>query len=60
MQVVGNLLTFYTVNRFGRRFLFNWGMVGCTVILLVIGFLWIGNANENVKWAVAAFVRHVF
>jgi SP family general alpha glucoside:H+ symporter-like MFS transporter len=53
--VVGNLLTFYTVNRFGRRFIFNWGMVACTVILLLIGFIWIGNANQNAKWAVSAF-----
>ncbi|KAF8137075.1 general substrate transporter [Boletus edulis] len=53
--VVGNLLTFYTVNRFGRRFLFNWGMVACTIILLLIGFIWIGNANQNAKWAVSAF-----
>ncbi|KAF8552470.1 maltose permease [Imleria badia] len=53
--VVGNLLTFYTVNRFGRRFIFNWGMVGCTIILLLIGFIWIGSANQNAKWAVSAF-----
>ncbi|KAH0834933.1 general substrate transporter [Lanmaoa asiatica] len=53
--VVGNLLTFYTVNRYGRRFIFNWGMVACTVILLLIGFIWIGNTNQNAKWAVSAF-----
>ncbi|KAN0086099.1 General substrate transporter [Tylopilus felleus] len=54
--VVGNLLTFYTVNRFGRRFIFNWGMVACTVILLLIGFTWIGNTHRGAKWAVSAFV----
>ncbi|KAG9311602.1 general substrate transporter [Chiua virens] len=53
--VVGNLLTFYTVNQFGRRFLFNWGMAASTVILLVIGFLWIGSANPGCKWAISAF-----
>ncbi|KAG8216575.1 general substrate transporter [Butyriboletus roseoflavus] len=53
--VVGNLVAFYAVNRFGRRFLFNWGMVGCTVILVLIGFIWIGNANPSAKWAVSAF-----
>ncbi|KIJ63766.1 hypothetical protein HYDPIDRAFT_91877, partial [Hydnomerulius pinastri MD-312] len=53
--VVGNLLTFYTVNRFGRRFIFNWGMAACTVILLLIGFIWIDNKNQNAKWTVSAF-----
>ncbi|KAI9568717.1 maltose permease, partial [Boletus coccyginus] len=53
--IVGNLMTFYTVNRLGRRFIFNWGMVACTVILLLIGFIWIWNANPKAKWAVSAF-----
>jgi len=52
--VVGNLVAFYAVNRFGRRFLFNWGMVACTIILLLIGFIWIGSANQSAKWAVSA------
>ena len=31
-------------------------MVACTVILLLIGFIWIGSANQGAKWAVSAFV----
>ncbi|KAF8131390.1 hypothetical protein EV363DRAFT_1481910 [Boletus edulis] len=53
--VVRNLLTFYTVNCFGCHFLFNWGIVACTIILLLISFIWIGNTNQNAKWAVSAF-----
>ncbi|KAH7924695.1 maltose permease [Leucogyrophana mollusca] len=52
--VVGNLLTFYTVNKFGRRFIFNWSMAACTVVLLLIGFLSISSA-QGPRWAVAAF-----
>lgn len=54
LGVVGNLLTFYTVNRFGRRFIFNWTMVACTVVLLLIGFLSIPT-SQNAKWAMASF-----
>ncbi|KAF9220749.1 maltose permease [Gyrodon lividus] len=53
--VVGNLLTFYTVNRFGRRSIFTWGMAACTVILLLIGFIWIDSKNQSAKWTVSAF-----
>ncbi|KIJ63765.1 hypothetical protein HYDPIDRAFT_175817 [Hydnomerulius pinastri MD-312] len=53
--VVGNLCTFYTVNRFGRRFIFNWGMAACTVILMMIGFIWIDNTSGHAKWAISAF-----
>ncbi|KAF9240471.1 maltose permease [Melanogaster broomeanus] len=53
--VVGNLLTFYTVNRLGRRTIFTWGMAACTVILLLIGFIWIDNKNKSAKWAVSVF-----
>ncbi|KAI0951238.1 hypothetical protein AcW1_008333 [Taiwanofungus camphoratus] len=55
LGVVGNLLTFYTVNHYGRRFIFNWTMVACTVVLLLIGFLAIPTNNQGAKWAIAAF-----
>ncbi|KAG1726395.1 maltose permease [Suillus lakei] len=52
--IVGNLLTFYTVNRFGRRFIFFWGMLACTTVLLLIGFISISH-TQNARWTVAAF-----
>jgi len=52
--VVGNLFTFYTVNRFGRRFIFNWTLFACCIVLLIIGFLAIPTHNQNAKWAIAA------
>ncbi|PCH42436.1 general substrate transporter [Wolfiporia cocos MD-104 SS10] len=52
--VVGNLCTFYTVNHYGRRFIFNWTLFACTIILLIIGFLAIPENNQNAKWAIAA------
>ncbi|KAG1763315.1 maltose permease, partial [Suillus occidentalis] len=52
--IVGNLLTFYTVNRFGRRFVFFWGMLTCTAVLLLIGFISISH-SQNARWTVAAF-----
>jgi MFS transporter, SP family, general alpha glucoside:H+ symporter len=54
-QIIGNLLAFVSVNKFGRRFLFNWGMVGCAVVNFLIAFLAIpGHTNTN--WAMAIFV----
>ncbi|KAG1729525.1 maltose permease, partial [Suillus paluster] len=52
--IVGNLLTFYTVNRFGRRFIFFWGMLSCTTVLLLIGFISISH-SQSARWTVAAF-----
>lgn len=52
--VVGNLFTFYTVNRYGRRFIFNWTLFACTILLLIIGFLAIPTNNQKAKWAIAA------
>lgn len=52
--IVGNLLTFYTVNHFGRRFVFFWGMLTCTAVLLLIGFISISH-SQNARWTVAAF-----
>ncbi|CCM01414.1 uncharacterized protein FIBRA_03465 [Fibroporia radiculosa] len=52
--VVGNLFTFYTVNKFGRRFIFNWTLCACCVVLLVIGFLAIPSNNQGARWAIAA------
>ncbi|KIK40403.1 hypothetical protein CY34DRAFT_24850 [Suillus luteus UH-Slu-Lm8-n1] len=52
--IVGNLLTFYTVNRFGRRSVFFWGMLTCTTVLLLIGFISISH-SQNARWTVAAF-----
>ncbi|KIJ63752.1 hypothetical protein HYDPIDRAFT_133568 [Hydnomerulius pinastri MD-312] len=52
--VVGNLLAFYTVDRFGRRLIFNLGIAGCTVVLFLIGFIWM-SPTQNARWAVAAF-----
>ncbi|EIW77181.1 maltose permease [Coniophora puteana RWD-64-598 SS2] len=52
--IVGNSITFYTVNRFGRRFIFKWGMIACTTVLLLIGFLTI-SSSQAAKWATAAF-----
>ncbi|KAG2129320.1 maltose permease [Suillus cothurnatus] len=52
--IVGNLLTFYTVNQLGRRFIFFWGMLACTIVLLLIGFISISH-TQNARWTVAAF-----
>ncbi|GBE88356.1 General alpha-glucoside permease [Sparassis crispa] len=54
LGVVGNLLTFYTVNRYGRRFIFNWTMLACTVVLFLIGFLSIPT-SQGAKWAMSIF-----
>ncbi|KAI0951244.1 hypothetical protein AcW1_008337 [Taiwanofungus camphoratus] len=53
--VVGNLLTFYTVNYYGRRFIFNWTMFALTIVLLLIGFLAIPTNNQGARWAIAVF-----
>ncbi|KAH9939513.1 maltose permease [Amylocystis lapponica] len=54
LGVAGNLITFYTVNRFGRRVIFNWTMFACTILLLLIGFLAIPT-SQNARWAMASF-----
>jgi len=52
--IVGNLCALFTVNRFGRRGLFNWGMVGCVVVNLIVGFSSIPK-NQAGNWSMAAF-----
>lgn len=37
--VVGNVLAWFIINRFGRRMLFVGGVAGCTVILFLVGIL---------------------
>ena len=53
--IVGNLCALFTVNRFGRRGLFFWGMVACTVINFCVAFSSLPNNNAG-NWAAAAFV----
>lgn len=52
--IVGNLCALFTVNRFGRRGLFFWGMVACTVINFCVAFSSLPN-NKAGNWAAAAF-----
>ncbi|EJU04738.1 maltose permease [Dacryopinax primogenitus] len=52
--IVGNLIAGVYVNKFGRRFLFNWGMVGCAIVNFLIAFLALpGRTSTN--WAMAIF-----
>ncbi|WRT67148.1 uncharacterized protein IL334_004114 [Kwoniella shivajii] len=52
--VVGNLTALYSVNRFGRRPLFLWGMIGCTAVNFGIGFSSISN-TKAASWVEAIF-----
>ncbi|EPT05531.1 hypothetical protein FOMPIDRAFT_1138706 [Fomitopsis schrenkii] len=53
--VAGNLINFYTVNKFGRRTMFNWTMFASTIVLFLIGFLAIPSGNQSARWGMAAF-----
>ncbi|KAI0725563.1 maltose permease [Fomitopsis betulina] len=53
--VAGNLINFYTVNRFGRRAMFNSTMFASTIVLFLIGFLAIPTGNQSARWGMAAF-----
>ncbi|WVW83069.1 hypothetical protein I302_105086 [Kwoniella bestiolae CBS 10118] len=52
--VFGNLTALYSVNKLGRRTLFLWGMIGCTIINFGIGFSSISN-TKAARWAEAVF-----
>ncbi|KAH9917803.1 maltose permease [Fomitopsis serialis] len=53
--VAGNLINFYTVNKVGRRLMFNWTMFASTIVLFLVGFLAIPSNNQSAKWAMASF-----
>jgi SP family general alpha glucoside:H+ symporter-like MFS transporter len=53
--IVGNLVAFFAVNRFGRRPLFFWGMIGCAAVNLAVGFSSLAN-TQAARWSEAAFV----
>jgi hypothetical protein len=57
--VIGNLVAFFSVNRFGRRPLFFWGMVGCAVVNLVVGICSLPD-TQAARWSMAAFVSSLF
>jgi len=42
------------VNKFGRRGLFFWGMIACTVVNLIVGFSSLSN-SQSARWSMAAF-----
>ncbi|RSH91961.1 hypothetical protein EHS25_009331 [Saitozyma podzolica] len=52
--IVGNLVAFFAVNRFGRRPLFFWGMIGCAAVNLAVGFSSLAN-TQAARWSEAAF-----
>ncbi|VUC27017.1 unnamed protein product [Clonostachys rosea] len=51
--VAGNIVSWFIVNRFGRRIIFLSGMVGCTLLLLLIGVL-DAVPTDAAKWVQAA------
>ncbi|EIW77177.1 general substrate transporter [Coniophora puteana RWD-64-598 SS2] len=53
--VAGNLLVLYTLNRFGRRTIWNASLYGCAFVNLLIGFLSI-RTTEGTRLGVVAFV----
>ncbi|WWC69446.1 uncharacterized protein I206_103385 [Kwoniella pini CBS 10737] len=52
--LVGNLTALYSVNKFGRRPLFLWGMIGCTAVNLGIGFSSLSK-TKAARWSEAIF-----
>jgi len=53
--IIGNLVALFTVNAFGRRALFFWGMIGCAVVNFLVGF-YSHSGNQAGNWSSAAFV----
>ena len=53
--VVGNLISLFTVNSFGRRPLFFWGMIACAVVNLIVGFSSLADSSAG-RWSMAIFV----
>lgn len=54
---VGSSLAWPLMNWFGRRTLYNIGMVVTTTIMLIIGFLDFGKNKNNVQWTQAALME---
>ncbi|EIW69483.1 hypothetical protein TREMEDRAFT_30458, partial [Tremella mesenterica DSM 1558] len=52
--VVGNLVALFTVNQFGRRGLFFWGMIACSVVNLLVAFSSLAPTSSG-RWASASF-----
>ncbi|PCG89411.1 Major facilitator superfamily domain, general substrate transporter [Penicillium occitanis (nom. inval.)] len=53
---VGTCLSWPLMLRFGRRTIYNSGMILMTIILFVIGFLDLGRDNTGVVWAQASLM----
>lgn len=54
--IVGNVVSLSSVNWFGRRPIFFWGMIGCTVVNLIVGFSSLAHTSAA-RWSMASFVR---
>jgi SP family general alpha glucoside:H+ symporter-like MFS transporter len=54
MSLLGTILSWFVMNKLGRRPMFVTGLASMTIILLLIGCLSF-SSNQNVKWAQAAF-----
>ncbi|KAK4684598.1 MFS transporter, SP family, general alpha glucoside:H+ symporter, partial [Tremellales sp. Uapishka_1] len=50
--VVGNLFALFTVNHFGRRNLFLWGTVGCTLVNFIVAISQIPHTGAG-DWSMA-------
>ena len=51
--VVGVIISWSTINTFGRRRLFFWGMVGMTIVLLLMGILDVVH-TDAARWVQAS------
>ncbi len=53
--IIGNLVSLFTVNRFGRRGLSVWGQVACVIINLLMGFSSLAKTQSG-NWSMAVFM----
>ncbi|KAH6867513.1 general substrate transporter [Thelonectria olida] len=60
LSMVGNVISWYLIDKVGRRGLTLYGTIGLTVILWVMGGLAVGGSTVELKGAVAMILLYCF
>ncbi|RSH79088.1 uncharacterized protein EHS24_002020 [Apiotrichum porosum] len=55
VQLLGNIFSFFLIDRLGRRTILVWGLFSMTVVLIVIGIAWAVRTPASL-WVMVAFM----
>ena len=53
---VGSILSWFLIARFAGRDIFNWGLVGLTFLVFMVGLLDVVPRSSSVVWAQSSMI----